>query len=83
MGMMHLLPDLDLPDDRELLTQLMAIKYKINSAGQIQIIPKEEIKKKLGRSPDQAEAVIYSLASINPQKEAKRWVGDECGQLNK
>ncbi len=73
MGMMHLLPDLDLPDDRELTTQLMAIKYKINSAGQIQIMPKEEIKKKLGRSPDQAEAVIYSLASIKPQKEAKIW----------
>jgi hypothetical protein len=73
MGMMHLLPDLDLPDDREVLTQLMALKYKINSAGQIQIIPKEEIKKKLGRSPDQAEAIIYSLASIKPQKEAKIW----------
>jgi hypothetical protein len=73
MGMMYLLPDLDLPEDREITTQLMAIKYKINSAGQIQIMPKEEIKKKLGRSPDQAEAIIYSLASIKPQKEARIW----------
>jgi hypothetical protein len=72
-GMLELLPDLDLPEDREITTQLMAIKYKINSAGQIQIIPKEDIKKKLGRSPDKAEAIIYSLASIKPQNEAKIW----------
>ena len=63
-GLREIMGDLDLPVDRELQTQLMAIKYKINSAGQIEIIPKEEIKKKLGRSPDLAEAVIYSLASI-------------------
>ena len=73
MGMMYLLPDLDLPDDREVTSQLMAIKYKINSAGQIQIMPKEDIKKKLGRSPDQAEAIIYALAALKPQNEAKIW----------
>ena len=72
-GLHELLPDLDLPVDRELTTQLMAIKYKVNSAGQIVILPKEEIKKKLGRSPDQAEGIIYSLASIKAQSEAKIW----------
>ena len=49
-----------LPNDRELLSQLMAIKYRVNSAGQYEILPKDEIKKKLGRSPDLAEGVLYS-----------------------
>lgn len=70
-GMRELLPDLDLPPDRELQTQLMAIKYKINSAGQIMIVPKEDIKKKLGRSPDSAEGVIYSLADVRPKIEVR------------
>ncbi len=72
-GLQELLPDLDLPDDREVLTQLMAIKYKINSAGQIQIVAKEDIKKNLGRSPDQAEAVIYALADVRPKTEPRVW----------
>jgi len=71
-GLRELLSDLDIPDDRELTTQLMAIKYKQNSAGQIEIIPKEKIKEKLGRSPDYAEAVIYSLAEVK-QKECRAW----------
>jgi hypothetical protein len=72
-GLRELLEDLDLPDDRELSAQLMALKHKTNSAGQIVIIPKEEIKEKLGRSPDLAEAVIYSLADIRPFKEPRIW----------
>jgi len=72
-GLRELLSDLDLPMDRELTTQLMAIKYKVNSAGQIEIIPKDKIKEKLGRSPDLAEGVIYSLAEIKPQKEPRIW----------
>lgn len=63
-GLRELMEDLDIPDDRELITQLMALKYKQNSAGQVEIIPKDKIKEKLGRSPDYAEAVIYSLADI-------------------
>lgn len=72
-GLRVLLGDLDLPDNRELATQLMAIKYDVNSAGQTFIVPKSEIKKKLGRSPDLAEAVIYSLAHIKPEKEIRIW----------
>lgn len=72
-GMLSLLSELDLPTDREVTTQLMAIKYKINSAGQYEIMAKDQIKKKLGRSPDQAEGVIYALAALKPQSEAKIW----------
>lgn len=70
-GLQELLADLDLPNDREVSSQLMALKHKTNSAGQIVIIPKEEIREKLGRSPDVAEAIIYSLADIKPAKEPR------------
>ncbi len=72
-GLRELFEDLDIPDNRELATQLMAIKYKVNSAGQIEIQPKDEIKKKLGRSPDLAEGIIYALAVIKPDKDPKIW----------
>ncbi len=72
-GLRELLDDLDLPNDREVSSQLMALKHKTNSAGQIVIIPKEEIKENLGRSPDLAEAIIYALADIKPAKEIRIW----------
>jgi len=70
-GLRELLGDLDLPNDREVSSQTMALKHKTNSAGQIVIIPKEEIKEKLGRSPDLAEAIIYALADIKPATEPR------------
>jgi phage terminase large subunit len=72
-GLREILGDLDIPDDREVATQLMAIKYDVNSAGQITIMPKDKIKEKLGRSPDLAEAIIYSLATIRPPREPRIW----------
>jgi hypothetical protein len=62
----EVLDDVALPDDRELVSQLVSIKYKINSAGQIEIVSKDDIKEKLGRSPDRAEGVLYTLADIKP-----------------
>jgi len=70
-GLRELLEIVSLPNDRELLTQLMSIKYDRNSAGQLFIIPKDKIKEKLGRSPDQAESVIYSLADIKPVSDPR------------
>lgn len=52
--------DIALPPDPELLRQLCAIKWKSLRSG-IQIEAKDEIKKRLGRSPDHADAVIYAL----------------------
>ena len=65
-GMRELLKDLSLPIPKEVMSQFLSIKYKVNSSGQIEIIEKEKIKEKLGRSPDEAEAVIYALASVLP-----------------
>jgi len=51
-----------LPPDDELLADLSGVKYKIDSRGRIQVEPKEEMKKRLGRSPDRGDAVVLAFA---------------------
>lgn len=49
-----------LPPDPELRGELAAATWKITPRG-IQIIDKDEIKKKIGRSPNKADAVMMAL----------------------
>lgn len=51
--------DLALPDDRELLGDLCAPRYTVTTAG-IQIESKEELKLRLGRSPDCGDALVMA-----------------------
>lgn len=51
-----------LPPDEELLAELSSVQYKYNSRGQVQIEAKEDMKKRLGRSPDRADAVVLAMA---------------------
>lgn len=52
------------PEDEELRNQLSSVRYKImNSSGEIQLEPKELTKRRIGRSPDRADAFIYALWS--------------------
>lgn len=53
--------DIALPPDPELLADLCAPNWKPCSKG-IQVELKEEIKKRIGRSPDKGDAVVYALA---------------------
>lgn len=60
-------PDLDgqlaLPaDDSELLEELTSIYYAVKPSG-IEIERKDKIVERLGRSPDRADAVAYSMGS--------------------
>jgi hypothetical protein len=48
--------------DQELLTDLSAVRYKIVMEKVIQIEPKDDIKSRLGRSPDKGDAVVYANA---------------------
>jgi len=55
--------DLDLdPADLETQAQLTSCTYRVTSSGQIEITPKDEMKKKGLKSPDRAEAMIYAFA---------------------
>ena len=53
--------DIVLPPDRELRADLIAPHWKLTTQG-IAIEEKDEIKARLGRSPDSGEAVIYAYA---------------------
>ena len=55
--------DLALPPDRELLADLCAPRWRLQSNGII-VESKDDLRKRLGRSPDKADAVI--LAQMAP-----------------
>jgi hypothetical protein len=50
---------IELPDDPALRAELAAVHFEIGTRG-IQIEDKDEIKKRIGRSPDKADAVVLS-----------------------
>jgi hypothetical protein len=86
-------PDYDatmaLPPDKELLGDLCAAKWMIRS-GRIYIESKDEIIKRLGRSPDCADAVVLAwaegatpLPKAQPKQQSKFNQGDRAGQLRK
>jgi hypothetical protein len=50
-----------IPDDQQLIEDLAAISYSLNSKGQVCIEKKKDIVTKLGRSNDKGEALIYGI----------------------
>lgn len=71
-----------LPNDPLLIEELLEIKYFINKKGKIQIESKEDIKERLGRSPDRADAWIilqYSFSNADPVKNKDGWSEQEDG----
>ena len=54
-------PTLCLPPDEDLLTELVAPKWKLVGKGIIQVEGKDEIRTRIGRSTDLADAVAQSL----------------------
>lgn len=63
-----------LPPDVELLQELTSTQWKFRSDGKIQIEPKEEIKKRIKRSPDKGDGLamtFYPVPDINPNYKKK------------
>ena len=52
--------ELSLPDDDDLRADLSALRYIFTQDGRIQIESKDECRKRLGRSPDRADAVALA-----------------------
>lgn len=50
-----------IPDDPMLLEELEIMSYEYASGDKIKILDKDKIRKKLGRSPDRADAFVFSL----------------------
>lgn len=53
--------------DEQAREELIVTQYFLNNSGKSAIIPKEEIKKIIGRSPDTADSIVLSL--YNPNEE--------------
>jgi hypothetical protein len=58
--------DID-PNDDVLAKQLVSIKYKLTSRGQIQVETKDEMRKRGVPSPDRADALVYSFVNMDAQ----------------
>jgi hypothetical protein len=52
-----------LADDDELRADLSALRYGFTPDGRIVIEGKDEVRKRLGRSPDRGDAVALALAA--------------------
>ncbi len=56
-----------LPDHADLLNELGAVRYSQTASGQtIQVESKKEIRRRLGHSPDRADALVYAYAYSEP-----------------
>jgi hypothetical protein len=51
---------LALPPDDELMQELTSVQWEVQSNGKIKMLPKDDIKKLLGRSPDKGDAVALT-----------------------
>jgi len=71
-------PDICLPDDEMLLGDLSAPQWTVTSSGRIQVESKDEIRKRLGRSTDDGDAVVQAfvphLGEYAPGS-VRKWAG--------
>lgn len=65
--------------DEGLRRELSSVAYLIKN-GKIQAEPKEEIKKRLGNSPDKADAYIIGLHTLDHAVISKKWAQWEAEQ---
>lgn len=71
--------EIALPPDSQLRSDLCAPRWELTLTGQIKVELKEEIKKRIGRSPDRGEAVLYAFAQQDKPEHGLIGVGGETG----
>lgn len=81
--------DISIPDDDELVADLSAIQYDFDQQGRILLDPKDDLRRRLGRSPDRADALALAVDGLRrphstgaavpfgvPMMPIGDWVGD-------
>jgi hypothetical protein len=71
--------DID-PEDEELATQLVSMKWKVNPSGKIQVESKEDMKKRGMPSPDRADSIM--MASVDEPAWPEDAFGGNSANLN-
>ena len=62
-----------IPDDKKLINQLASVKYEIGeSGGKLKIESKKRMSKKMGNSPDRADAVVIALWAAKGLRDPAR-----------
>ena len=56
--------DVQIPNDDELFDDLCSVNKKYDSKGRLQLEKKEEVKERIGRSPDKADAFVLTFAGL-------------------
>lgn len=64
--------EIALPRDEKLFDELVAIRWKPSASGKVQIESKDDLKGRLGRSPDRADAVSMVFYSRSVRGRALR-----------
>ena len=59
-----------LPPDSQLAEEATEIRWSFRSDGKIIIEPKEDIKKRLGRSPDKFDALANTFYPVRSTRQA-------------
>lgn len=62
----------EIPDDGKLEAELLAPEYSFDARGRYVVEPKDQTKKKLGRSPDRADALALSVYDPPPVPTTQR-----------
>lgn len=60
--------EIALPDEEELFEELLALRWRPTAGGKVQLERKEDLRSRLGRSPDRADAVAMAFAA--PKRRA-------------
>lgn len=67
---------LELPDDSNLLADLTSYRWRMTPNG-ILVESKEEIRQRIGRSPDDGDAVCYALEATVKEEIIQEWMDDQ------
>ena len=71
-----------LPDDDELIADLSALRYRFDPQGRIVLESKDEVRSRLGRSPDRADAVALACRGSTTGGRAFAFVAGEVIDLD-
>jgi hypothetical protein len=65
--------DIAFPRDPELIEELLAIRWREGSGGRVQIVEKSEVRARIGRSPDKADALAMLFQEARAPAKPFLW----------
>jgi len=73
--------EVSLPDDPQLISELSSFRYSFSARGQIRLEEKAETAKRVGRSPDRADAVALGFTTGPAVHELRIWTPEDLADV--